>query len=70
PTITAAQLQDRLYDAHAIDVAVAAWAMPSGQLVRLSAQVYNALDDYARLGEALAHCLAAPSDAQTQGVLA
>ncbi len=70
PTITAARLQDRLYDAHAIDVAVAAWAKPSGQLVRISAQAYNTLDDYARLGEALSQCLAVPSDADTQGMLA
>ncbi|WP_244952509.1 aminotransferase class V-fold PLP-dependent enzyme [Xanthomonas maliensis] len=69
PAITAAGLQDRLYDVHGIDVAIADWSPPSGHLVRLSAQVYNTLDEYVQLGQALAECVAATQGAATQGAL-
>lgn len=53
----AAELQDLLYDRHAIDVAVIAWPSPSKRVVRLSAQLYNTREEYAALGAALAQCL-------------
>ncbi len=48
----AARLHDRLIDEHAIEVPVSA---RDGSLwVRISAQVYNEIEDYARLAQALA----------------
>ncbi len=47
-------LWDRVYTNHGIQVPI--WAMPdiAKRVMRLSAQLYNTLDDYERLGEALA----------------
>ena len=47
----AARLHDRLIDEHAIEVPV--FALDGSLWVRVSAQVYNQIGDYARLAEAL-----------------
>ncbi|WP_247537198.1 aminotransferase class V-fold PLP-dependent enzyme [Ralstonia pseudosolanacearum] len=49
----AASLQRWLYDAHRIDVAAAAWPAARSRVLRVSAQIYNAIDDFIRLGDVL-----------------
>lgn len=62
PTIYDDPMQDALYDNHRIQVPV--WPFggtggtPALRLMRISAQVYNSLDEYRRLGDALAKELA------------
>ena len=46
-------LQDALFERFAIEVPVVPWPAPPRRLVRVSAQLYNTLDDYRRLGAAL-----------------
>ncbi len=46
-------LQARLFDAWGIEVPVISWPAPPRRLVRISAQLYNAPDDYTRLADAL-----------------
>jgi isopenicillin-N epimerase len=53
----AVALRGRLAGEHGIEVAISAWE--GGGLLRLSAQVYNAMEDYERLGEALTATLRA-----------
>ncbi len=48
----AARLHDRLIDEHAIEVPVL--ARDASLWVRISAQVYNEFEDYARLAQAVA----------------
>ncbi|WP_045727500.1 aminotransferase class V-fold PLP-dependent enzyme [Xanthomonas sp. GPE 39] len=52
--LSASALQEHLYTTHAIDVAICAWPIPASQVVRISAHIYNTLDDYASLADALA----------------
>jgi isopenicillin-N epimerase len=54
-------LQDRLFDEWRIEVPVMSWPAPPRRLIRISAQLYNARDDYVRLAEALGKELAATS---------
>ncbi|MCL9860831.1 aminotransferase class V-fold PLP-dependent enzyme [Ralstonia solanacearum] len=59
----AASLQRWLYDAHRIDVAVGAWPAAQRRVLRVSAQIYNTIDDFIRLGAALRGAPAHPRDA-------
>lgn len=46
-------LQQRLYEAHRIEVVVTHWPEPGTRWLRISAQAYNELADYERLAAAL-----------------
>ena len=46
-------LQDRLRERWGIEVPIVPWPAPPRRLVRISAQLYNSLPQYARLAEAL-----------------
>ncbi len=46
----ASSLQQRLFDAHGIDVSIAAWPNGRRLALRVSAQIYNSIDDFHRLG--------------------
>jgi isopenicillin-N epimerase len=52
-------LQDRLLLGHGIEVPVMAWPAPQARLLRVSAHVYNSLEEYERLARALSTELAA-----------
>jgi len=52
-------LQRRLFEAWGIEVPVMSWPAPPRRLVRVSAQLYNTGEDFARLADALAKELAA-----------
>ena len=52
-------LQRRLFEAWGIEVPVMSWPAPPRRLVRVSAQLYNTGDDFARLADALVKELAA-----------
>jgi isopenicillin-N epimerase len=52
-------IQARLFDTWRIEVPVMSWPEPPRRLVRISAQLYNTPEQYARLAEALRHELAA-----------
>ena len=52
-------LQRRLFEAWGIEVPVMSWPAPPRRLVRVSAQLYNTGDDFARLADALGKELAA-----------
>ena len=43
----------QLFDVHRIEVPVIPWPKAPSRLLRISAQLYNTADDYARLTEAL-----------------
>jgi isopenicillin-N epimerase len=49
-------LQDRLF-ARGIEVPIVPWPAPPARLVRISAQLYNSIDDYEALASALLSCL-------------
>ncbi len=51
-------LQDVLLDRFSIEVPIVPWPAPPRRLLRISAQLYNDLDDYRRLAAALAATLA------------
>ena len=51
-------LQTLLLERYAIEVPIIPWPKPPKRVVRLSAQLYNAPEEYARLGAALAQSLA------------
>ncbi len=51
-------LQRRVFDGSRIEVPVMSWPAPPRRLLRISAQLYNRPDHYARLAEALAKELA------------
>jgi isopenicillin-N epimerase len=51
-------IQTKLFDDWHIEVPVMSWPAPPKRLVRISAQLYNTPDHYARLGEALTKELA------------
>jgi isopenicillin-N epimerase len=46
-------LQTTLLEEHGVEVPIIPWPSPPRRLLRISAQVYNELDDYRRLAEAL-----------------
>jgi isopenicillin-N epimerase len=46
-------LQARLFDGWGIEVPIMRWPAPPRRLIRISAQLYNSADQYARLAEAL-----------------
>jgi isopenicillin-N epimerase len=50
-------LRTRLLRGHGIEVPIVPWPAPPKQLVRISAQLYNSLPQYARLAEALKKAL-------------
>lgn len=68
----AAALQDWLYDTSSIDVAVNAWPDNTSYVLRVSMQLYAAMEDVVRLGDALQGALAAldERDALMQAVTA
>lgn len=45
--------QKRLVEQHRIEVPLFSWPLPPRRCLRISAQLYNSLDDYERLGAAL-----------------
>lgn len=55
------RLQARLLDEHGVEVPILPWPKPPARLVRISAQLYNAPEEYARLAAALRALLAQPS---------
>ncbi|MCK4130186.1 aminotransferase class V-fold PLP-dependent enzyme [Ralstonia pseudosolanacearum] len=65
PDDAAASLQRWLYDAHRIDVAVTAWPAARSRVLRVSAQIYNTIDDFIRLGDALQCVIENPQDMGT-----
>jgi isopenicillin-N epimerase len=52
-------LQARLFDAYGIEVPIMRWPAPPRRLIRVSAQLYNRREQYARLADALGKELAA-----------
>lgn len=54
-------LQDTLLERYSIEVPVIPWPAAPQRLVRISAQVYNTLDDYQRLADALREVFASGS---------
>jgi isopenicillin-N epimerase len=52
-------LQGRLFAGHGIEVPIFRWPAPPRRLVRISAQLYNRAEQYARLADALRKELAA-----------
>jgi selenocysteine lyase/cysteine desulfurase len=54
---SAEALRDLLHDAYAMEVYFSDWPGPSGRLVRISAQVYNSEEQYARLASVLLEVL-------------
>ncbi|HUA65850.1 MAG TPA: aminotransferase class V-fold PLP-dependent enzyme [Alphaproteobacteria bacterium] len=50
-------LQDTLREKHRIEVAIISWPAPPKRLLRLSAQMYNSLPQYERLGKAIVETL-------------
>jgi len=46
-------LQDKLFHDYHIEVPVWIWKNGQNRLIRISAQLYNSLDDYEKLGRAL-----------------
>ena len=55
-------LQARLFDGWGIEVPIMRWPAPPRRLIRISAQLYNRADQYARLADALRKELAAERD--------
>ena len=54
-------LQDTLLERYSIEVPVIPWPAAPQRLVRISAQVYNTLDEYQRLADALREVFASAS---------
>jgi isopenicillin-N epimerase len=50
-------LQDELFDRFRIEVPVMPWPSPPKRLLRVSAQLYNSIDEYSKLAEALRRVL-------------
>ena len=58
PEGDAAALHDLLLDQHGIEVPIVPWSAPPQRLLRISAQHYNHIEQYARLGTVLSALLA------------
>jgi isopenicillin-N epimerase len=50
-------LQDALLERYSIDVPIMPWPQPPKRTLRVSAQLYNSIDDYQRLADALGQLL-------------
>lgn len=50
-------LHDHLLDQHGIQVPVWSWLSPRGRYLRISAQLYNHIDEYAYLADCIGHWL-------------
>ena len=50
-------LQDALFDQFRIEVPVMPWPSPPKRLLRISAQLYNSIDQYSKLADALCRLL-------------
>ena len=50
-------LQDALFYEHGIEVPVMPWPQPPKRVLRVSAQLYNSIDDYTKLADALVDLL-------------
>lgn len=50
-------LQDALMDRHRIEIPIIYWPSKPARLARFSAQLYNRLEEYERLADALVECL-------------
>ena len=48
-------LQDELLEKYSIEVPINAWPAPPARVLRVSAQLYNSVDEYAKLASALEH---------------
>jgi isopenicillin-N epimerase len=46
-------LQDALLETYAIEVPIMPWPYPPKRVLRISAQVYNSIEEYGRLADAL-----------------
>ncbi len=53
PSLYGDALQEELFDRFQIEVPVVPWPHPPKRLLRISAQLYNTIEDYERLAEAL-----------------
>lgn len=51
------ELQEELFARFKIEVPIIPWPAPPRRLIRISAQLYNSLPQYVRLGESLLHLL-------------
>jgi isopenicillin-N epimerase len=51
-------IQQQLYDGWGFEVPVHSWPRAPKRMIRISAQLYNRREQYAKLAEALAKCLA------------
>ena len=57
PSLYGDALQEQLFDRFQIEVPVVPWPHPPQRLLRISAQLYNTIDEYERLAEALRELL-------------
>ncbi len=57
PSLYGDPLQDRLLEEFRIEVPVVPWPQPPKRLLRISAQLYNSVDEYERLASALRELL-------------
>jgi isopenicillin-N epimerase len=57
PSLYGDPLQDALFDQYAIEVPVVPWPQPPKRVLRISAHLYNTLDEYERLADALVRLL-------------
>jgi isopenicillin-N epimerase len=53
-------LQDLLLERYGIEVPIIPWPAPPKRLIRISAQIYNCLDQYEHLAKALIDVLVSP----------
>lgn len=61
PSLYGDPLQEILFDKHRIEVPVVPWPSPPHRLLRVSAQLYNTLDEYQRLASAVTAELRQPA---------
>ena len=57
PTLYGDPLQDALFYEHNIEVPIHPWPHQPKRVLRVSAQLYNEMEDYEKLAEALAELL-------------
>ena len=53
PSLYGDPLQDALLYEHSIEVPIVPWPQQPKRVLRVSAQLYNSIDDYAKLADAL-----------------